>query len=122
MGERVEFLKNASRTMQNYYVERCRLVFIINAPFFFGFIWRVISPLLHEKTRKKVKILGTDYKAAMLEHISDSQIPKNYGGSGPTLGSGIEDVNFVSYVQTLNKSTTGSMSLESAGKVVIVST
>lgn len=120
MGERVEFLKNASRTMQNYYVERCRLVFIINAPFFFGLIWRVISPLLHENTRRKVRILGSDYKTAMLEHISDNQIPMNYGGSGPMLGSGIEDANFISYVQSLNRSTAGSINLESQGEVNLI--
>ena len=115
MGDTVEFLKNASRTMQNYYVERCQLVFIINAPYVFGFMWRIISPLLHENTRRKVQILGKDFKSALAKYISDDQIPSNYGGSGGILGSSIEELKFKSYVQNLNRNVSVSVKVDSPG-------
>jgi len=104
MGDTLLFLKNASRTAQNYYVERCKLVLILNAPFFFSMIWAAISPILNENTRKKISVVSGDYRAELLKHISDDQIPSEYGGSGGTLGSGSDEISFRNFVLSLNGS------------------
>eukprot|EP00624_Nannochloropsis_granulata_P002698 evm.model.NODE_23569_length_22012_cov_24.440624.6 len=40
-------------------------MFILNAPSWFNVLWKVIAPLLHENTRKKINILGRDHKAVL---------------------------------------------------------
>ena len=44
-------------------------MFIVNAPFFFTGIWAMIKIFLDEGTRKKISILGTDYKSKLLEFV-----------------------------------------------------
>ena len=103
MGDALEFLKEASKVIQSHYVERCKKMFIINAPFFFNFIWKVISPMLHENTRRKISILGSDTKE-LLDFIEARQLPVVYGGTGPPLGTSEAEKNLRSYVERLNRS------------------
>lgn len=44
--------------VQLHYVERSHKVFILNAPSWFSVLWKVVAPLLHENTRRKINILG----------------------------------------------------------------
>ena len=57
-------------------------VYIINAPWVFTTIWKIMSSFLHENTVKKTKILGTDYLNELLKEIDINMIPKKYGGKG----------------------------------------
>jgi hypothetical protein len=36
-------------------------MYIVNAPFLFSGVWAVIKPWLDEKTKGKIKILGSSY-------------------------------------------------------------
>lgn len=53
---------------------------IVNAPIVFSGVWSVCKGFLDEKTRKKVKIVGYGFKAVLLEHIDDENIPSFLGG------------------------------------------
>jgi hypothetical protein len=41
--------------LQGYYPERLGTLFILNAPFIFGAVWKVVSPFIDSRTRKKVR-------------------------------------------------------------------
>lgn len=102
MGDALEFMKEASKVIQGHYVERCRKMFIVNAPFFFNMLWRIVSPMLHENTRRKISILGAD-RSELLEYIDTSQLPEAYGGTGPPLGTSEAERNLRNFVDRLNK-------------------
>lgn len=43
---------------QDYYPEHLGQMFIINTPFIFKTIWAMVNPMLEERTRKKIQVLG----------------------------------------------------------------
>jgi len=56
--------------------------FLINAPWVFRSIWMVIQPLIHEKTRVKIKLMGGNYIEEMKEHgVDPDQLPVSIGGT-----------------------------------------
>ena len=67
-------IKIAISILQNHYPERLGMIFVINAPFVFTAAWRLIQPLLDERTRNKIEILGSDYLNVVSDHIDPSQI------------------------------------------------
>jgi|JI6StandDraft_1071083.scaffolds.fasta_scaffold532639_1 hypothetical protein len=46
-------------------------MFIINAPFLFTGIWAIVKVWIDEKTKEKIKILGTSYKKELLEYVKN---------------------------------------------------
>ena len=105
MGDVLDFLKITSQTIQQHYVERCHKIFIVNTPLFFHMIWSAVSPLIHENTRKKISILGSDV-SELSKHIDADVIPLQYGGSDSTpLGQHNMERELLNYVRTIkNKS------------------
>lgn len=55
-------------------------MFIINAPFLFTATWSLVKPLLDEVTVSKINILGSSYKAKLLEFIDEENLPVMFGG------------------------------------------
>jgi hypothetical protein len=99
MGDALDFIKLASSRIQLHYPERCSKMFIINAPMLFNILWRVISPMIHENTRKKITILGDD-KSEMLKYIDVKELPSEYGGLHP-LGSCRLELGLRDYVRSI---------------------
>ena len=66
-----------------YYPETLHCLFIINAPWIFCSIWKIIKPLLDPVTASKAKVLGSNYFDSLLEAIDADQIPVEFGGSLP---------------------------------------
>jgi hypothetical protein len=64
-----------------YYPERLQSFFMINAPWFFTAIWAMLKPFIDPVTSDKIHIVGGDYLDTLREHIDDSQIPEDLGGS-----------------------------------------
>mmetsp|Transcript_37252 Transcript_37252/g.80700 ORF Transcript_37252/g.80700 Transcript_37252/m.80700 type:complete len:139 (-) Transcript_37252:43-459(-) len=65
-----------------YYPETLWKMFLINAPWVFRSIWMVIQPLIHEKTRVKIKLMGGNYIEEMKEHgVDPDQLPVSIGGT-----------------------------------------
>ena len=56
--------------------------FVINAPWIFTMIWKIISNFIDPITYEKIKVLGTDYLEEMKKTIPLDQIPAKYGGTG----------------------------------------
>eukprot|EP00128_Syssomonas_multiformis_P017703 Colp12_sorted_trinity150504_noHs@25047 len=63
------------------YPERLSHLFMINAPWFFTAIWKMITPLLNPVTTDKIKILGSNYLKTLQEYIDLSEIPEELGGT-----------------------------------------
>ena len=55
--------------------------FLINAPYIFMAAWAIIKGFLDEKTRSKIKILGTSYMDTILEFVELDNLPKFLGGN-----------------------------------------
>eukprot|EP00752_Nemacystus_decipiens_P007295 g6527.t1 len=110
-GEALGFVKQATAIVQDHYVERSNKMFIVNAPSYFSMIWRIIRPMLNERTQAKISIINTDTKkisAALLECIAPENLPRQYGGAcSLDLGESEEETDLRSYVASLNGSTSG---------------
>lgn len=80
-GDSLTFLKRTIAFANHHYPERSLVIYIVNAPGFFSFIYRMVKSLIHENTQKKIRILSKrDTLAGLQEHIDISQIPEYYGG------------------------------------------
>jgi hypothetical protein len=67
-------------------------MFIINAPMLFTAVWSIVKKLLDEVTVRKIQILGSNYKAAMLEVIPEENIPDFCGGTCSCPGGCMNDI------------------------------
>ncbi len=80
-GMNLEYLKKTVGYANQHYPERSQVILIVNAPYFFSFLWKVIKPLVHENTQKKVRILSSkEVLPGLMEYIDIDQIPEYYGG------------------------------------------
>jgi hypothetical protein len=64
-----------------FYPECLGKHFIINAPFIFSAIWRLVRSWLDPVTAGKIVILGSNYREKLLEVIAPEQLPAEYGGT-----------------------------------------
>jgi len=71
---------NLANVFQNYYPERLGIGFIINAPWFFGALWKIIKPWLDKRTASKIYFLDVDYKERLRELIDEQVLLPELGG------------------------------------------
>lgn len=76
----LQYFIKATAIDQNYYPERLKRFFIINAPWFFKTIFGMVKPFLDVKTVSKFVFLGENYLPELERHIDPSQIPEYLGG------------------------------------------
>ncbi len=55
-------------------------LYIVNAPMLFSGIWAVVKGFLDEKTRSKIKIIGSGFLPTLEQHIEKENIPSFLGG------------------------------------------
>ena len=67
-------------------------LFITNAPMLFSGIWAIVKGFLDEKTRSKIKILGSNYLQTLEQFVDRADIPTFLGGDCDCPG-GCLDVN-----------------------------
>ncbi len=51
------------------------------APRIFPIAYNLVKPFLNEDTKKKMSILGSNWKEKLLEKIDADQVPVHWGGS-----------------------------------------
>jgi len=84
----VEGLK-ATLTMVRYFEanfpEYLRVVFVLNAPYVFSMIWKLVKPLITGSTHEKIKFVysNSNYEKEILKYVDPDQIPETYGGALP---------------------------------------
>ncbi|XP_047308284.1 phosphatidylinositol/phosphatidylcholine transfer protein SFH9-like [Impatiens glandulifera] len=68
------------------YPEKTLVYYIVNAPYVFSACWKVVKPLLHERTRKKVQVLSGNGRDDLLKIMEHTSLPhfcrKEEGSSG----------------------------------------
>ncbi|XP_037075690.1 SEC14-like protein 2 [Pollicipes pollicipes] len=70
------------QTMEANYPDTLQWCYVINAPTIFSIAWALISPLLHEVTRSKVRLFGTaGWQDELLKLMEPDQLPVFWGGS-----------------------------------------
>lgn len=57
------------------------MVLSLPAPKLFPVAYNLIKPFLSEDTRRKIMVLGANWKEVLLKHISPDQLPVEYGGT-----------------------------------------
>uniref|UniRef100_G1SDB9 SEC14 like lipid binding 2 n=1 Tax=Oryctolagus cuniculus TaxID=9986 RepID=G1SDB9_RABIT len=63
------------------YPETLKRLFVVKAPKLFPVAYNLIKPFLSEDTRKKIMVLGANWKEVLLKYISPDQVPVEYGGT-----------------------------------------
>ena len=81
-GEIRQILTKIASVSQDNYPEMLGKMFIINAPFTFRVIWAAIRPMLNERTKEKIEVVGTKSVAqSPLSIIPAENLPEMFGGS-----------------------------------------
>ena len=75
------YVQTALSIGQNYYPETMGKFYLINAPWLFTGIWKIVKLWIDPVTVEKITILGADYKTKLLENIPPENLPKAYGGT-----------------------------------------
>lgn len=74
------FLRVSKILMKNYTAYTESYV-VVNTPAFSDTIYNVFKPILSEKTKKKVVILGSNWKKDVLKYVDPEVLPVHYGGN-----------------------------------------
>lgn len=53
----------------------------IPAPKLFPILWKLAQPILSEESKKKIKVLGKNYKDELLKYVEEDQLPAYLGGT-----------------------------------------
>lgn len=82
-----ECMRGFSKIDQEHYVDRLGQLLFVNAPSCLHYFWKSSSWMLPQKTRSLVSFYGgrDTWEPALLELIDASELPLEYGGSGPAL-------------------------------------
>jgi len=81
LGKTRVFLNLISKVGQDYYPCNMTKMFLLNTNKFFGLVYNLIKGLLDNRTRKKIEILGNDYKEKVFEYIEPENLPTFLGGT-----------------------------------------
>ena len=54
---------------------------MVNAPALFTALYAIIKGFLDERTRSKVRVMGSNYRSVLLEHIDAENLPTFLGGT-----------------------------------------
>ncbi|KAL8505412.1 hypothetical protein ACS0TY_016591 [Phlomoides rotata] len=76
------------------YPEKTDTYYIVNAPYIFSACWKVVRPLLQERTRKKVQVLSGSGREELLNIMDYESLPHfcRREGSGSSRHSRVETV------------------------------
>ncbi|XP_041456747.1 SEC14-like protein 2 [Lytechinus variegatus] len=74
------FIKMAELAEQHY-PELIHRLFVIRAPMVFPVAYTIFKPFLQEDTRRKLHVLGSNWKEVLLKHIDADQLPVYWGGT-----------------------------------------
>ncbi|XP_055369326.1 SEC14-like protein 2 isoform X2 [Betta splendens] len=66
---------------EDNYPEGLKQVFLIKAPRMFPMAYNLIKHFLCEETRRKINVLGSDWREVLRAHIDPEQLPVVYGGT-----------------------------------------
>ncbi|GFT31173.1 clavesin-1 [Nephila pilipes] len=71
-----------SSLMQDCFPGRFKVAYCVNCPPLADVVWKLFKPLIREKYRKRVVVIGSDMKD-LHKYIHASVLPEEYGGTLP---------------------------------------
>jgi len=77
----IKFTKSLSAVDSAYYPERLADLYVVNAPWIFAIMWKLVRGWLDPVTANKIHIIKGDPKPTLLAHIDADQLPAAYGGT-----------------------------------------
>mmetsp|Transcript_13296 Transcript_13296/g.36260 ORF Transcript_13296/g.36260 Transcript_13296/m.36260 type:complete len:398 (+) Transcript_13296:56-1249(+) len=82
-----DWARGIAKIDQEHYQDRLGQLLILNAPSSVYYFYKSVSWVLPEKARSRVRIFGgrDTWEPVLLELIEPSELPSDYGGSGPAL-------------------------------------
>jgi len=87
-----EYLMKIAAITSQHYPERSAGIIIINAPFSFQVVWKIVSAFMDPVTLEKCRLYGSKYQKDLLQLIDEDQLPIEFGGKKPyvpTIGEAI---------------------------------
>ncbi len=76
------FIRATVSMLERHYPARSDCIIIVNVPWWFDVIWKLVKPLLSEGTRRKINPCDKSrVQGALLKIVDEDQLPKEYGGS-----------------------------------------
>lgn len=67
--------------LQDYYCDILRQIYVINAPTVVNVLWGLTKVFMSEETRRKIIILGSNYKEVLQKCFDVDILPSHYGGN-----------------------------------------
>ncbi|CAD5218488.1 unnamed protein product [Bursaphelenchus okinawaensis] len=77
----IKVYTNFLSIVQNLFPETTKRVFVTNAPTLFQTAFTFVKPVLSQKTKEKIKILGSDYHSDLFEAVGQENLPTLFGGT-----------------------------------------
>jgi len=74
-------VQNVINEEQHLFPETLYKLYIVNAPWTFQWLWKIVSNFIDRLTYQKIEVLGTNYLEEMLKIMDKDQIPPKYGGT-----------------------------------------
>ncbi|XP_077488121.1 SEC14-like protein 2 [Amblyomma americanum] len=79
----VKAITDMLQMMEDHFPECLEQCIIINAPYFFPIMWKLIRPILTKRTTEKVRVFGKEdgWKEHLLGIVDAESLPVHWGGS-----------------------------------------
>ncbi|XP_039717763.1 SEC14-like protein 4 [Pteropus medius] len=77
----VEVYQQYFAIMEANYPETVKNLIVIRAPKLFPVVFNLVKSFISEQTRRKIVILGANWKQELLKFISPDQLPMEFGGT-----------------------------------------
>lgn len=77
----LEMYLHLIKVLEDNYPEMAKRLIIVNAPAIFPFMYRLARHLLSEDMKKKIFVLGSNYKTELLKFVDADQLPAYLGGT-----------------------------------------
>lgn len=79
-----DILKNLAKVDQEMFPESGAKLYVVNVPWIFKAVWKLIRPLLSAKGKRAIEVVRGDCKKVLLEKVFDLEsLPEVLGGSAP---------------------------------------
>jgi CRAL/TRIO domain len=105
-GDIISFLKIFVKTMDSHFPQRANLTLVVNAPKWFHLLYKLLSPLLRETTKEKIRIHsnGKEQDNALRQQLDDdciAALPKSFWSDTPrtTSKNDEETIPFMSQLE-----------------------
>ncbi len=90
-AESLEVIKLAS-FVNDYFPETLHCLIVLNAPRWFSVVWALIKRLIDPRTAMKIEVYSSSARGTqrLLELVDESEVPSDFGGTGPSFESLIQ--------------------------------